>query len=45
MEDRFSLLVRKALEANVITLSRAAHMLGIPLLEMRERTASWSLAH
>ncbi|HEY3357167.1 MAG TPA: ImmA/IrrE family metallo-endopeptidase [Polyangia bacterium] len=41
VEDRLSWLVRSALEKDVITLSRAAEILGIPLQEMRERASSW----
>lgn len=40
-EDRFRLLVRRAVEAEHITLSRAAEMLGIRLGEMRALAASW----
>ncbi len=34
--DRFSGLVRQALENGVITMSRAAEMMGMDLREMRE---------
>jgi hypothetical protein len=40
-EDRLSLLVRKALEQEVISLSRGAEILRLPLLQMRELSASW----
>lgn len=43
MEDRLSLLVRDALTAELITVSRAAEILGIPISEMRERTHSWQV--
>ena len=41
-EDRLSLLVRRALEAGVISLDRAARILDLPLREMRERSAPWT---
>jgi Zn-dependent peptidase ImmA (M78 family) len=41
VEDRLCRLVRSALEKDLITLSRAAEILGIPLAEMRERANSW----
>ena len=40
-EDRMARLVRRALESGTISLSRAAEILGLPLEDMRERTASW----
>lgn len=40
-EDRFRLLVRRAVEAEQITLSRAGEMLGLRLGEMRALAASW----
>lgn len=40
-EDRLSRLVRKAVEEDIISLSRAAEILQIPLHEMRELSASW----
>ncbi|TVP83308.1 MAG: helix-turn-helix domain-containing protein [Thioalkalivibrio sp.] len=40
-EDRLARLVRRALESGTISLSRAAEILGLPLEDMRERTASW----
>jgi len=40
-EDRLSLLVRRAVEAETITLSRGAEILCLPLAQMRERSASW----
>ncbi|MBU1695051.1 MAG: ImmA/IrrE family metallo-endopeptidase [Verrucomicrobia bacterium] len=44
-EDRLSALVRQALEKDLISMSRAAEILGIPLEGMRRRINSWSLAH
>lgn len=41
MENRLGRLVRKAIEAGEITMSRCAEILGISLPEMRELTASW----
>lgn len=43
-EDRIDLLVRKSLEANSISTSRAAEILGLSLAEMRERIKSWAAA-
>ncbi len=40
-EDRLSRLVRKAVEEDIISLSRAAEILQIPLNHMRELSASW----
>jgi Zn-dependent peptidase ImmA (M78 family)/transcriptional regulator with XRE-family HTH domain len=40
-EDRLGTLVRDALDREEITVSRAAEILGIPLMEMRERLKSW----
>ena len=40
-EDRLRRLVRKALEEERITLSRAAEILGRSMTEMRELTRSW----
>ncbi len=40
-EDRLSRLVRKAVEEDIITLSRASEILQIPLNQMRELSASW----
>lgn len=39
--DRLWRLVRHAIEQEAITLSRAAEILQLPLLEMRELSASW----
>ena len=43
LEDRFSRLVRDALERNEISMSRAAEMLNISLVELRDRVAEWDL--
>ncbi len=40
-EDRLSRLVRKAVEEDIITLSRASEILQMPLNQMRELSASW----
>lgn len=40
-EDRLSRLVRKAVEEDIISLSRASEILQLPLNQMRERSASW----
>ncbi len=40
-EDRLSRLVRKAVEAEIISLSRGAEILQMPLQAMRELSASW----
>jgi Zn-dependent peptidase ImmA (M78 family)/DNA-binding XRE family transcriptional regulator len=42
VEDYLSLLVRKALDKEAITVSRAAEILNVPLLEMREIINSWA---
>lgn len=39
--ERLARLVRRAVEEEAITLSRAAEILGVSLQEMRERAASW----
>lgn len=39
--ERLARLVRRAVEEEAITLSRAAEILGVPLEDMRERAASW----
>jgi len=39
--DRLSRLVRKAIENEVISLSRGAEILRLPLEQMRELSASW----
>lgn len=44
-EDRLDLLVRQALEKELISISRAAEILGISLENMRNRINSWSLTH
>jgi len=44
LEDRLSRLVRKAVESEKITLSRAAEILGLNLSTMREVVASWQVA-
>ncbi|MDL1979081.1 MAG: XRE family transcriptional regulator [Deltaproteobacteria bacterium] len=41
MENRLGRLVRRAIEAGEITMSRCAEILGLSLSEMRELTASW----
>ncbi len=40
-EDRLSRLVRKAVEEEIISLSRGAEILQVPLQEMRDLSASW----
>lgn len=40
-EDRLSLLVRKAVEQEIITLSRGAEILRLSIGQMRELSASW----
>ncbi len=40
-EDRLSLLVRRAVEKETISLSRGAEILHLPLEQMRELSASW----
>ena len=39
--DRLSRLVRKAIEKELISLSRGAEILNLPLVQMRELSASW----
>lgn len=41
VEDRLSRMVRRALEAEEISLSRGAEILGLDLYAMRERAAAW----
>lgn len=41
VEDRFSRLVRDAFEKEEVTTSRAAELLRISLMEMRERAVAW----
>ena len=41
VQDRLFLLVRKAVEGNIITLSRGAEILGLTVNEMRELSRSW----
>lgn len=43
LEDRLSLLVRKAFENEKITFSRAAEILKIDIENMRDRVNSWKL--
>jgi len=43
IEERLSRLVRLAVERELITLSRAAEILGLALDEMRERARSWKV--
>ncbi len=40
-DDRLARLVRDGVERDLITLSRAAEILGLSLVEMRDRAASW----
>jgi len=42
MEVRLNGLVRDAIEKEIITVSRAAEILGISLQDMRERGKYWS---
>lgn len=42
VEDYLSTLVRKALEKDEITVSRAAEILNVPLMNMREIINSWA---
>ena len=42
VEDYLSTLVRKALEKDEITVSRAAEILNVPLMSMREIINSWA---
>jgi Zn-dependent peptidase ImmA (M78 family)/transcriptional regulator with XRE-family HTH domain len=42
VEDYLSSLVRRALEKGEITVSRAAEILNVPLIEMREIINSWA---
>lgn len=41
VQDRLYLLVRKAVEGSVVTLSRGAEILGLTVNEMRELSRSW----
>ncbi len=41
MEDRLFRLVRRAVEEDEISLARGAEILGLPLEEMRQLSASW----
>jgi len=41
VEDRLSRLVRRAIEGELISLSRGAEILGLSQSEMRELSASW----
>jgi predicted HTH domain antitoxin len=41
MEDRLAGLVRKAIEAEQITLGRGAEILNLNLTKMREIVSSW----
>jgi hypothetical protein len=40
-QDRLSRLVRKAVEEDIITLSRASEIMHLQLNQMRELSASW----
>jgi Zn-dependent peptidase ImmA (M78 family)/DNA-binding XRE family transcriptional regulator len=42
VEDRLARLVRQAVQAGEISLSRGAEVLGVDLHEMRSRQASWA---
>ena len=42
VEDYFRLLVRKALEKAEITISRAAEILNVPLMDMRKMINAWA---
>lgn len=42
-EDRMALLVRRAVEQEKLSMSRAAEILRIPKREMRDLTASWAV--
>jgi Zn-dependent peptidase ImmA (M78 family)/transcriptional regulator with XRE-family HTH domain len=44
LEDRLSRLVRRGVEAEKITVSRGAEILGVNLRTMRDRVASWKVA-
>jgi hypothetical protein len=39
--DRLALLVRRAVEGDLITLGRGAEILGLGVAEMRDLVASW----
>lgn len=41
VEDRLSRLVREALEKEIISLGRAAEILALPMIEMRELASTW----
>lgn len=41
VDDRLSRLVRQALESNHVSLGRAAEVLGLTPMEMRQRTHDW----
>ncbi|VAW70960.1 hypothetical protein MNBD_GAMMA09-40 [hydrothermal vent metagenome] len=41
LEDRLSRLVRKAVEEDIISMSRASEILQMPLNQMRELSCSW----
>jgi hypothetical protein len=41
VEDRLFLLVRRAVEADEISIGRAAEVLGIDLVTMRDVVNSW----
>ena len=45
VEDRLCALTREALEKELISVSRAAEILGIGVEDMRERIASWGLVY
>jgi predicted HTH domain antitoxin len=40
-EDRLSRLVRRAVEQDIISLSRGAEILGLQLEQMRALAATW----
>ncbi|MDD3643827.1 MAG: XRE family transcriptional regulator [Candidatus Krumholzibacteria bacterium] len=43
VEDRLSRLVMKAVEENMISMSRGAEILGMSVSELRERVAEWGM--
>lgn len=44
LDNRFSRLVQKALDLELISLSRAAEIMGIDVSQIRQRAAEWMLA-
>jgi len=45
VEDRLSALIKEALEKELISVSRAAEILGFSIEQMRDRINSWSLVN